>query len=151
VDLAEAVSFGYLIVNNGHAAEDDSLAALANAGDSLNLASVFSTQEDIAKGIVAFASVKIVEGLTISIPVIGRILGTIESWLLGKLSAAIFESCDGIVAAELRAMMGRDLFIMTDNGKNPVTVTTKHQGTDAPTACGTNKSEYDVTWTVKPL
>jgi hypothetical protein len=58
-------------------------------------------KEDIGKGIVKFVSVKIQEALTINVPVIGSIIGTIESWLLDKLSAAIFESCDGIVAAEL--------------------------------------------------
>jgi hypothetical protein len=41
--------FGYLVTNNGHAAEDEILAALANAWNSLNLASVYSTQEDVAK------------------------------------------------------------------------------------------------------
>jgi hypothetical protein len=151
VDPAEAMSFAYLVVNNGHAPQDKILAALANAGDSLNLASVSSMEEDIGKGIVKFVSVKIQGALASNVPVIGSVIGAIASWALDKMSAAIFASCDGIVAAELRAMMGRDLFIMTENGKNTVTITTKHHGTDAPAACGPNNSDYDVTFTIKPL
>jgi hypothetical protein len=104
-------------------------------------------QEDIAKGIAQFVSVKIVEALTF--PVIGSIVSKIESWLLGKLSDAIFKSCDGILAIELRAMMGRDLVIMTDNGTKDVRVTTKHAGTDSSFFCGA-KSDYEVTWTINP-
>lgn len=148
VDLAEPMSFSYLVVNNGHAAKDKILAALANAGDSLSLTGSSSMQEDIAKGIAQIVSVKILEALTV--PVIGSIVGPIESWLMDKLIDVLFESCDGVVAGELRAMMGRDLFILTDNGKKTVTVTTKHAGTDSPTICGDN-SEYEVTWSIKPL
>jgi hypothetical protein len=148
VDLAEAVSFGYLVVNNGHADRDKILAALATAGDSLSLASVTSTKEDIAKGIINFAFVKIAEA--ISIPVIGPVTDLIEEWLLEKLSDAIFESCDGVVATELRAMMGRDLFTLTDHGKKTIRVTTEHPGTDSPTFCG-RKSKYKITWSIKPL
>jgi hypothetical protein len=150
VDLAEPMSFSYLVVNNGHAPQDKILAALANAGDSLSLAGSSSMEEDIGKGIANILSVKIQAAITISVPVVGSILGLIESWLMDKLTDAIFESCDGVVAVELRAMMGRDLFILTDNGRKTVTVTTHHPGTDSPTACGAN-SEYEVTWTIKPL
>jgi Repeat of unknown function (DUF346) len=150
VDLAEAVSFGYLVVNNGHAAEDKILTALQNAGDSLNLASVASMSEDIAKKIVNFVSVKLTALLTINVPVVGTIAGTFEQWLLSKLTNAIFESCDGIVSIEFRPMMGRELFVMTDNGKKRITFTTIYHGTESPSACGA-KSEYEVTWTIKPL
>jgi hypothetical protein len=149
VDLAEAVSFNYLVVNNGHAPQAKILAALASAADSLSLASVSSTTEDIAKAVVKFALVKLTEAL--SIPVVGSVLKPIESWLLDKLSEAIFESCDGVVAAEAPVvMMGRDLFIATNNGKNALTGTTTHKGTPSPTTCG-GESSYEVTWTVKPL
>ncbi len=150
VDLAEPMSFSYLVVNNGHADQDKILAALANAGNSLSLAGSSSMQEDIAKGVAKIVSVKILAALSISVPVVGSILGEIESWLMDKLTAAVFESCDGVVAVELRAMMGRDLFVLTDNGRKTVTVTTKHPGTNSPTVCGAN-SEYEVTWSIKPL
>jgi hypothetical protein len=150
VDLAEPMSFSYLVVNNGHADEDKVLAALAAAGNSLSLAGSSSMQDDIARGVVKFISIKLVAALNLSVPVLGSILGKIESWLLDQLSDAIFESCDGVVAVELRAMMGRDLFIMTDNGKKKVQVTTRHNGTDSPSTCG-NNSKYDVTWTIRPL
>jgi hypothetical protein len=150
VDLAEPMSFSYLVVNNGHAPQDKILAALANAGNSLSLAGSSSMQEDIEKGIVNILSVKILAAITIEVPVVGSIIGLIESWLMDKLKAAIFESCDGVVAGELRAMMGRELFILTDNGGKTITTKTKHPGTDSPTACG-GKSEYEVTWTIKPL
>jgi hypothetical protein len=107
-------------------------------------------QEDIARGIVEIVSIKILAAITLSVPVVGSILGKIESWLLDKLTDAAFESCDGVVAVELRAMMGRDLFILTDNGRKTVKVTTRHRGTSSPSACG-SKSDYDVTWTIKPL
>lgn len=150
MDLAEPMSFSYLVVNNGHADEDDILAALAAAGNSLSLAGSSSMQEDIARGVVKFISVKIAAAITGFVPVFGSILGKLEVWLLDKLASAAFESCDGVVAVELRAMMGRDLFIMTDNGKKTVNVTTRHPGTDSPGVCGAN-SNYDVTWTIKPL
>jgi hypothetical protein len=150
VDLAEPMSFSYLVVNNGHAPQDKILAALANAGNSLSLAGSSSMQEDIAKGIVNIVSVKILAAITITVPVVGSIISFIESWLMDKLKDAIFESCDGVVAGELRAMMGRELFMLTDNGRKTVTGTTHHPGTDSPTACGAN-SEYEVIWTIKPL
>jgi hypothetical protein len=150
VDLAEPMSFSYLVVNNGHADQDKILEALAAAGDSLSLAGSSSMQEDIAKGVLKFVEVKILAAVTLSVPVVGSILGKIESWLLGKLTAAVFKSCDGVVAVELRAMMGRDLFILTGNGTQTVTVKTQHPGTGSPTACGAN-SNYDVTWTIEPL
>jgi hypothetical protein len=88
------------------------------------------------------------------VPVVGSIVKKIAEWLLDNIKDAvkdaIFESCDGVVAAELRAMMGRDLFILTDNGRKAVTVTTQHPGTNSPTVCG-GESLYEVTWTIKPL
>lgn len=150
VDLAEPMSFSYLVVNNGHAPQDKILTALASAGNSLSLAGSSSMQEDIAKGVVKFISVKILAAITLSVPVVGSILGVIESWLMDKLTEAAFKSCDGVVAVELRAMMGRDLYLLTDNGRKKVTVKTPHKGTDSPTACGA-RSEYEVIWTIKPL
>jgi hypothetical protein len=150
VDLAEPMSFSYLVVNNGHASEDKILAALANAGNSLSLAGSSSMQEDIAQRIVKFITVKILEEITLAVPVVGSILTQVESWLLGKLTKAAFEKCDGVVAVELRAMMGRDLYIMTGNGRKTVKVTTRHKGTDAARVCG-HKSDYEVSWTIKPL
>lgn len=150
VDLAEPMSFSYMVVNNGHAPQNKILNALASASDSLNLSGSKSMQEDIANRIVKFASVKLLGAISVSIPVVGSVLSLAENWLMDKLIGAIFESCDGIVAVEMRAMMGRDLFEMTDNGKETVTVTTEHAGTDSPTACGAN-SRYKVTWTIKPL
>jgi hypothetical protein len=150
VDLAEPMSFSYVVVNNGHADEDAILAALTNAGYSIGLAGSSSMQEDIAKGIASIVSVTIAGALTISVPVVGSVVAALETWLLGKFTAAIFESCDGVVAVELRAMMGRDLFILTDNGRKTLAVTTKHPGTTSASACGAN-SEYEVTWSIEPL
>jgi len=150
VDLAEPMSFSYIVVNNGHAPQDKVLAALANAGDSLSLAGSSSMQEDIAKGVFNIVSVKILELLAIEIPVVGPILAFVENWLMDKLKSAVFESCDGVVAVEMRAMMGRDLYLQTDNGRKPIKVTTRHPGTDSPTFCG-NNSDYEVTWTIQPL
>ena len=150
VDLAEPMSFSYIVVNNGKAPQDKILAALTSGGNSLSLASSSSMQEDIAKRVVKFISVKIVGAITLSVPVVGSILSIVESWLLDKLSEAVFESCDGVVAVELRAMMGRDLYILTDNGRKTVKVTTPHKGTGSPFVCG-DESEYEVTWSIKPL
>jgi hypothetical protein len=150
VDLAEPMSFSYLVVNNGHADRDKIMAALAAAGDSLNLAGSSSMQEDIGKGIVNFVSVKLAAAISVAVPVVGPILGVAEGWLMDKLSSAAFASCDGLVAAEMRAMMGRDLFIQTGNGTHPLHVVTRHPGTDSPASCGANSS-YDVTWTITPL
>jgi hypothetical protein len=150
VDLAEPMSFSYLVVNNGHAPQEKILAALAAAGDSLSLAGSSSMQEDIAKGVVKIISVKILAAISISVPVVGSILGLIETWLLGKLTDIAFQNCDGVVAVELRAMMGRDLYLLTDSGRKTVTIKTEHAGTTSATGCGDN-SDYEVTWTIKPL
>lgn len=148
VDLAEPVSLSYLVVNNGHADQDKILAALQSAGDSLSLASVSSTSEDIAKKVVEFVAVKITDA--ISVPVIGSVVDELESWLMGKLTDALFEACDGIVATELFVLMGRDLVEKTVKGTKPMRVVTKHLGTDSPGNCG-SRSEYEVTWSIKPL
>ena len=150
VELAEPMSFSYLVVNNGHASQNEILNALANAGDSLSLSSSTSMQEDIANRVVSFLRVKLMDATAISVPVAGPILGYAESWLLDQLIAAAFESCDGLVAAENRALMGRDLYRLTGNGAEPLRVTTFHEGTHSPTACGAN-SEYEVTWTIRPI
>jgi hypothetical protein len=78
------------------------------------------------------------------VPVIGSALSAIEGWLLGQLTDVAFENRDGVVAAELRAMMGRDLYALTGNGQHPLTVTTTHRGADID-------SLYDVTWSITPL
>lgn len=148
VDLAEPMSFSYIIVNNGHGDEDKILMALVEAGDSLNVTGSRSMQEDIARGIVQFVSVKISEALTL--PVLGSILGKIETWLFSKVTDFAFESCDGIVAVEMGAMLGRDLHMRTNGGRDTVTVKTTHAGTSSPTICGAN-SKYEVTWTIKPM
>jgi hypothetical protein len=150
VDLAEPMSFSYLVVNNGHADQAKILAALAAGSNSLSLGGSSSMQEDIGKGIVKIVSVTLEGAIKVTFPVVGSILGAVENWLLGQLTNIIFQICDGVVAVEMRAMMGRDLFKMTDNGNKPLTVTTTHQGTDSPTGCGAN-SVYEVTWSIKPL
>ncbi len=149
VDLAEPMSFSYLVVNNGHADQAKIMAALATAGNSLSLAGSTSMQEDIAKRVVKFIAVRIIGLVTIDVPVIGSALSILESWLMDKLTEAVFASCDGIVAVEMRAMMGRDLYKLTGNGSNPVVVTTTHHGTDSATGCFGN-SEYQVTYTISP-
>lgn len=150
IDLAEPMSFSYVVVNNGHADQAQILAALAAAGNGLGLAGTTSMEEDIAKGVVKFVEVKLTGVLSLSIPVLGSILGAVESWLLDKLNDIIFVKCDGLVAVEMRAMMGRDLFLLTDSGTKTFTTVTTHQGTDSATGCGAN-SIYEVTWTIKPL
>ncbi|MBI1218691.1 MAG: hypothetical protein GC186_09115 [Rhodobacteraceae bacterium] len=150
VDLAEPMSFSYIVVNNGHADQSAILASLQAAGNGLGGAGTTSMEEDIAKGVVKFVETKLTGALSVSIPVLGSVLGAIEGWLLGKLNDIIFAKCDGLVAVEMRAMMGRDLFLMTDSGTKTFTTVTTHQGTDSATGCGAN-SIYEVTWTIKPL
>lgn len=149
VDLAEPMSFTYLVVNNGNAGEDEVLAGLAKEGDSLSAQAWSSMQEDIGKGIPKIASVKVRAAVPLTLPVAGNIISDIGSWLADRLFD-IVGLCDGVVAVELRAMMGRDVFLLTDNGRKTFAVTTTHPGTDTPAACGFN-SEYEVTWSIKPL
>jgi hypothetical protein len=150
VDLAEPMSFSYLVVNNGHAAQDQILAALAVAGNSLSLAGSAPLQEKLARGIIGFVSEKMEAAIAAAVPFIGSVVGKIASFVVGYLTDTVFESCDGVVAVELRAMMGRDLFILTNNGRKTVNVTTQHSGTDSADFCG-NNSDYEVTWTIEPL
>jgi hypothetical protein len=151
VDLAEPMSFSYQVVNNGSADQSDILAALASGSNSLSLAATSSMEADIEQGIVKIASV-ILEGATkISIPVVGSILSAAEGWLINQLAGFIsFGRCDGMVAAEMRAMFGRDLLMLTNNGTTKFSTTTTHQGTDSPDGCGAN-SIYEVTWSIQPL
>jgi hypothetical protein len=150
VDLAEPMTFSYIIVNNGSAPQDKILATLAKAGNSLSLASSASMQTDIAKGIVKFISVKLLGAVAAEVPAIGPILSLVGSWLMDKLTGVIFAKCDGLVAVELRAMMGRDLCILTDNGRKAASFTTTHDGTDSPVGCGAN-SIYEVSYYIEPL
>jgi hypothetical protein len=150
VDLAESVSFSYQIVNNGHADQSKILAALAAGGDSLSLAVTASMEEDIGKGIEKIISASLGGAIKASVPVVGSILAPVEDWLMGQLTSIVFSDCDGVVAVGLEAMMGRDLFMMTNNGTKPVIVTTTHNGTTSPVGCGGN-SVYQVTWSITPL
>ncbi len=150
VDLAEPMSLGYIVINNGSGDPDKVLAALASAGDALSVAGSQSMQAAIAQGIASFTSTQIVGALMIAIPVLGSVLAVIEGWLLSKLTDVVLANCDGLVAVELRALMGRDLYILTGNGTHAVTVTVQHPGTDSATGCGGN-SDYEVTWTIRPL
>ena len=150
IELAEPMSLSYLVVNNGHDDQAKVLAALAIGANALGLGGSSSMQEGIGRGIAKFVTVTLQGATDISVPVIGSILSAAEGWLLGKLTDIVFARCDGIVAVEMRAMMGRDLYMMTNNGRNPLTVTTTHHGTDSDVGCGGN-SVYDVTWTIRPL
>ena len=150
VDLAEPMSFSYQIVNNGSADQDKILASLAGGGNSLSLGGSSSMQEDIEKGVAKIVSVALAGAIKVTIPVVGSVLGAIESWLLGQLTDIVFQECDGLVAVEMRAMMGRDLFLLTGNGSQTFTVTTTHQGTVSAATCFGN-SVYEVTWSIRPL
>jgi hypothetical protein len=150
VDLAEPMSLGYIVINNGSGDPTKVLAALASAGDALSVAGSQSMQAAISQAVASFTSTQIVGALTIAIPVLGTALAAIESWLLTKLTGVVLANCDGLVAVELRALMGRDLYILTGNGTHPVTVTVQHPGTDSEPGCGGN-SDYEVTWTIRPL
>jgi hypothetical protein len=150
VDLAEPMSFGYIVINNGAGDPAKVLAALASAGDALSVAGSQSMQADISQAVASFTSTQIVGALMISIPVLGTILAPIEAWLLGKLTNVVLANCDGLVAVELPSLMGRDLYMLTENGSKPVTMTVQHPGTDSNPGCGGN-SRYEVTWTIRPL
>jgi len=150
VDPSEGVSFGYQVVNNGNSTQVKFQDALAKAGASLNQANVVSLEKDFEKYIEKIVTVKITGAIAVEVPVVGSALAFLEQWLLQKLDALIFESCDGIVAVENLAMTGRDLFMMTNNGKQSIKVTTKHLGTDSPSACGQSNSNYEVNWTITP-
>jgi hypothetical protein len=150
VDLAEPMSLGYIVINNGSGDPTKVLAALASAGDALSVAGSQSMQAAISQGVASFTSTQIVGALMIAIPVLGTALAAIEGWLLSKLTGVVLANCDGLVAVELRALIGRDLYILTGNGTRPVTVTVQHPGTDSEPGCGGN-SDYEVTWTIRPL
>jgi hypothetical protein len=107
-------------------------------------------QEDIGKGIAKIITVTLEGAIKVDVPVVGSILAAIETWLLGKLTDIVFANCDGIVAVEMRAMMGRDLHLLTNSGRSKFSTTTTHHGTDSPTGCGGN-SVYDVLWSITPL
>ena len=150
VDLAEPMSFSYQIVNNGSADQSKILAALAGGSNSLSLAVTSSMEVDIGKGIAKIISAALGGAIKASVPVVGSILAPVEDWLMGQLTSIVFADCDGVVAVGLEAMMGRDLFMMTNNGAKPVVVTTTHNGTDLPVGCFGN-SVYQVTWSITPL
>ena len=149
IDLAEPMSFNYQVVNNGHAAQSAILTALASGGTSLGLAGTASMEETIGEGIAKIVTVTIQSATKINIPVVGSIVSAIEGWLLSQLTSIVFANCDGIVAVEMRAMMGSDLLKLVGNGAQKFTTTTTHQGTDSATGCGSN-SVYEVTWSIAP-
>jgi hypothetical protein len=153
IDLAEPMSFSYLVVNNGHGEEDKILNALRTAGDALAISGSSSMREDIVKKVVSFALIRLTDAATaatIEIPVVGSIVQVAGPWLRDKLQSVIFEPCDGIVAAGLLANMGRDLHKLTNHGRDKKTWKTRHAGTDADGICG-SPSDYTVTWTIAPF
>lgn len=143
VELCEASVFTYLIVNAGHVdakAVDD---ALVKAAGSITADSVTSVSKAIGAGVGAIIAIEFI-GTTIIAPVVGSLLGSLIDYLLGKLGQVVFVDCDGVVAAELVALSGRDLYLAA---RDEPTVTTTHPGTHSPTGCGPD-SIYEVTRTI---
>lgn len=144
VELCEASLFNYLIVNNGHADEKVLDDALVKAAGSITSDGVQGISKGIGAGLGAIVGIELI-GTAVFAPVIGSLLGSLVEYLLSKLGTVVFANCDGVVAAEIVAFSGRDLFLKTKDAQ--LTVTTTHHGTDSATGCGAN-SMYDVTWTI---
>jgi hypothetical protein len=144
VELCEASVFNYVIVNAGHVDDKVLDDALLKATGSITGDFVTSVSKGIGAGVGAIIAVEVI-GTTIVAPVVGSLLGSVVDYLLGKLGTVVFADCDGVVAAEVVALSGRDLYLAATAG--PVTVTTTHPGTDSPDGCGSN-SLYEVTRTI---
>lgn len=142
MELAELVSFNYLVVNNGSAAQAAAMAALAQGGNTLNAGSVTSISTQIQSGVTKIVEVGI-DSVLKEVPVVGSIVGPIANWLIDQLATIVFAKCDGLVAAELMVFPGKPdpTLQLTDA---PVT----HPGTDSATGCGDN-SVYEVWRTVQ--
>jgi hypothetical protein len=142
MELAELVSFNYLVVNNGSAAQAAAMAALAQGGNTLNSGSVTSISSQIQSGVTKIVEVGI-DSVLKEVPVVGSIVGPIANWLIDQLATIVFAKCDGLVAAELMVFPGKPdpTLQLTDA---PVT----HPGTDSATGCGGN-SVYEVWRTVQ--
>jgi hypothetical protein len=149
VDFAEAISFSYLVINNGHSDQSQILASLAAGSNSLSLAVTASMAQDIANGVAKIASAAL--SSTVTVPVVGSILGAAGGWLLSQLVSLAFADCDGLVAAELSASIGRGLFEATNNGNTSFGATTTHRSSKPSILCGTGDCVYDVTWSITPL
>ncbi|MDQ6700898.1 MAG: hypothetical protein M3Z36_12030, partial [Acidobacteriota bacterium] len=146
VELCEASSFNYLVVNNGHADQKSLDDAMVKAAGSLSDDSVKSVATELGAGVGAIVSVELAG--SIAAPVIGSLLGAVAGWLMDQLGSVVFQNCDGLVAAELIVLFGRDLDLKTAHG--PYTVKTVHPGTDSGIGCGAN-SNYEVTWTISRI
>jgi hypothetical protein len=142
MELAELVSFNYLVINNGSAEPAKAMAALAQGANSLNQGSVTSISKQIQSGVTKIVEVGI-DSVLESVPVVGSIVAPIANWLLDQLSTIVFANCDGLVAAELRVFPGKP-----DPSLELVEAPVTHPGTDSAIGCGSN-SVYEVWRTVE--
>jgi hypothetical protein len=145
VELCEASVFNYMIVNAGHVDDKVLDDALLKATGSITGDLVTAVSKSIGAGVGAIIAVEVI-GTMIIVPVVGSLLGSVMDYLLGKLGTIVFADCDGVVAAEVVTLSGRDLYLAARD--EPLTVTTTHPGTDSPDGCGSN-SVYEVTRTIR--
>lgn len=141
MELAEMMSFNYIVINNGSGDATKVAAALGNAGATINTGSVSSISSQLGQGVEKIVSVVIDKGLS-EIPVIGSLLGTIANWLASQVETILSANCDGIVAAELIVFPG-----VPSAGTQLSNVEMNHPGTNSNIGCGSN-SNYDVWRTV---
>jgi len=147
VNPGDVITFNYLIVNSGHASQQEIIGGVTKAGDAL--AGAAATAAATAVGANIGAAVGAELGTAV-VPIIGSALGALGGWLVGGIVGILFPNCDGPVAAELIALTGVALATNTANNTAKYLHTTFHPGTDSAVGCGSN-SKYNVTWSVRPF
>ena len=140
VELCEEVIFNYQILNTE---SPNAATALLTAGTQLAAQTVGFIEQAFNAGIIAIVTIAI--GPVAKVPVLGSILGVLESWLLQQLNTIVFANCDGLVAVEQVVIQGRDMRQKTIAGQWETT--TVHKGTDSNAGCGAN-SDYEVSWSI---
>ncbi len=135
VELGEPVVFTYTIVNTSKGS------AVATTLQSL-----------IVKGAQAVASAELkstiaalgIFGSAVLGPAVGAVIGIV----LDPLLALVFADCDGVVAAESRTWLGRDLQKLVTGAHQKYQVSTEHFGSDSNAGCGSDNSDYVVNWSI---
>jgi hypothetical protein len=149
----QTVFVNNIVLNHGNGTEGQVEQDLFNAGVKIADVAVQVALYELGPEISALTTAALTAigtqigldlGTLIPVPLVGSAVGALTGFLIGKIAGIINADCDGVVAAELAAIQGGDLWALTADGAHQ---THTNHVVSSPDGC--NTSSYTVTWTVQ--
>ncbi len=153
LELCEHVVFNYQVINKAGTAPPtdivDTVVSLDTVADAAAKDAVASISKQLRAGVQYITSVELA---SLTVPVIGSILGLVAGWLIKEIGSILTAGyCDGAVAFEQYVASGLDLqrltLKQTGNQRELHEFVTAHPGTESHGTCGPT-SHYTVNWEV---